>query len=237
LSHPSILLEYRNRAREILDLFASDATPRGGQVGQLMADLGRALTPKGFDVDWPRLDEALWNPHPRMNQRGTYFISPYDANHGGGPWKRTLVTNDFAGFQKYLVDFCTDSRSIKNYAPNDGDQVGYGWGYLNQEAQDDRIPATPKVDRLNDSLSFKASSLALTAGKQPVALEWRVARVGERGSYELDHIWRSDVPSGLSINVPRDVTKVSGEYRVRARWRDDSNRTGHWSLPVVVGIR
>src|SRR4029077_12802799 len=55
LRHPAIALEYRNRAREILDLFASDGSERGGQVGQLTADLAVTLTPKGFPVDWPRL--------------------------------------------------------------------------------------------------------------------------------------------------------------------------------------
>jgi len=64
LKHPAIALEYRNRAREILDLFAADGSEHGGQIGQLTADLGAALTPKGFDVDWPRLDEARWSFHP-----------------------------------------------------------------------------------------------------------------------------------------------------------------------------
>ena len=40
LNHPAIALEYRNRAREILDLFAADRTATGGQIGQLAADLG-----------------------------------------------------------------------------------------------------------------------------------------------------------------------------------------------------
>lgn len=45
LNHPKIALEYRNRAREILDLFASDYSPKGGQIGQLTIDLGKVLTP------------------------------------------------------------------------------------------------------------------------------------------------------------------------------------------------
>ena len=53
----------------------------------------------------------------------------------------------FAGFRKYLVEFCTDARPVKNYAPNDGDQRGYGWGYLAHEAKDDKIPAQPTVER------------------------------------------------------------------------------------------
>ena len=128
LKHPSIALEYRNRAREVLDLFAADAGDRGGQVGQLVADLGAALTPRGHDVDWPRLDEARWNFHPRMTTKWVYFVKEADAQHGGGPWKRTLATADFAGFRKYVVDFCTDSRPTKNYVPHDGDPRGHGWG-------------------------------------------------------------------------------------------------------------
>ena len=83
LRHPRIGLEYRNRGREVLDLFAADATDRGGQVGQLAADLGAALTPAGYAVDWPRLDEAVWNRHPRMNQKGSYYVNPAAAEHFG----------------------------------------------------------------------------------------------------------------------------------------------------------
>lgn len=232
LSHPAIALEYRNRAREILDLFAADAGDRGGQIGQLTADLASALTPKGHTVDWPRLDEALWNRHPRMLQKGTFFVNPYTASHAGGPWKRTLETNDFAGLRKYIVDFCTDSRPKKNYAPNDGDQRGYGWGYLAHEAKDDLIPATPTVQ--GDGKHFKASLFASPAKAKPAALEWRVGRVGQRGWYELADHWRKDIDSGVVIDIPPEVFATPGEYRVRARWRDDSGRCGHWSAPAVV---
>ena len=90
--------------------FAADPGEKGGQVGQLVADLGSALTPKAFDTDWPRLDAAVWNQHPRMNQKGSYFVNPTAGDHFGGKWTRTLATNDFAGFRRYLVEFCTDSR-------------------------------------------------------------------------------------------------------------------------------
>jgi hypothetical protein len=237
-NHPKIALEYRNRAREILDLFAADRRERGGQIGQMTADLGAALTPKGYSVDWPRLDEALWNQHPRMNQKGSYFVNPASAGHFGGTWTRTLATNDFAGFCKYVVDFCTDSRPAKNYAPNDGDQRGYGWGYLAHEAKDDKIPGMPTVERLpGDQQRFKASAFASSAGHKPAALEWRVGRIGRRGWYELAEHWRKETTSGLEINVPSEVFKEIGEYRVRARWRDLTGRCGHWSSPVDLTVR
>jgi hypothetical protein len=237
LRHPAIALEYRNRAREILDLFASDGGECGGQVGQLTADLAAALTPKGFPADWPRLDEARWNHHPRMNPKGVFYKNPYEGDYFGGRWRRTLAKGDFAGFRRLLVDFCTDSRPTKNYAPNDGDQRGYGWGYLAREARDDKIPATPKVDRLPGGWRFQASAFSSPAGNRPAALEWRVGRFGRRGWYELDERWRKEAESARAIDVPAEVFKEPGEYRVRARWRDATGRCGHWSPPVNVSVR
>ncbi len=238
LRFPAIATEYRNRAREILDLFASDASERGGQVGQLAADLGTALTPKGFAVDWPRLDEARWNFHPRMNPKGAYFVRVAHADHFGGHWKRTLATADFAGFRKYIVDFCTDSRPVKNYAPNDGDPRGYGWGYLAHEAKDDKIPATPKVTQLKAGESqFEALAFTSPAGQKPAALEWRVGRVGKRGWYELEEYWKKDVVEGRSVIIPAELFKPPGEYRVRARWRDTTGRCSHWSMPLTIGVK
>lgn len=238
LNHEKIALEYRNRAREILDLFAADSSDRGGEIGQLTADLSAALTPKGHPSDWPRLDEAVWNQHPRMNQKGSYFVNPCNAEYYGGPWKRTLTTNDFAGFRKYIVDFCTDSRPVKNYAPNDGDQRGYGWGYLAYETKDEKIPATPKVERLaGGQQRFKVSAFVSPAGHQPSAVEWRVGRIGQRGWYELAEHWRKEAKSGDEINISLEAFKEPGEYRVRARWRDQTGRCGHWSVPVDVRVK
>jgi hypothetical protein len=237
LRHPAIALEFRNRAREILDLFAGDATDTGGQVGQLTADLASALTPKGHQVDWARLDEARWNFHPRMNPKGAYFVPTAEGDHFGGRWKRTLATPDFAGFRKYLVDFCTDSRPRKNYAPNDGDPTGYGWGYLAHEAKDDKIPATATVQRPGNAFRFEASEFASPSGAKPTALEWRVGRVGARGQYELNAVWQKEVADGRAVEIPAEVFKAAGEYRVRARWRDNTGRAGHWSAAVAVGVK
>jgi hypothetical protein len=207
-------------------------------VGQLEADLGAALTPKKHDVDWPRLDEARWNFAPRMNQKGSYFVKEAEGSYFGGPFKRTLATADFAGFRKYLVDFCTDTRPVKKYAPNDGDPRGYGWGYLAHEAKDDKIPATPTVERpKSDAYRFGASAFASSADHKPAALEWRVGRVGKRGWYELADHWRKDVEAGRGVEIPAEAFKEPGEYRVRARWRDGTGRCGHWSPPVAVVVR
>ena len=235
LNQPAIAIEYRNRAREVLDLFAADSTERGGQVGQFAADLGAALTPAKFTVDWPRLDEARWNFHPRINPKGYYFLNPSEAGYWGGGFKRTLATADFAGFRKYIVDYCTDTRPGGKYAPNDGDQRGYGWGYLSHEAKDDKIPAKPTATRPGDKLRFEASEFASAAGAKPAALEWRVGRIGKPGWYELEDHWRKDVETGRGIDLPAEVMKEPGEYRVRCRWCDTTGRCSHWS--AAIGVR
>ena len=235
LKHPAIALEYRNRAREILDLFATDEGERGGQVGQLAADLGAALTPAKFDADWPRLDAAIWNKHPRMNQKGSFFVKALAADHAGGRWTRTIATEDFAGLKKYLIDYCTDTRPGGKYAPNDGDQRGYGWGYLALEAEDGKIPATPTVAKLaGEKPRFEASAFASPAGARAAVLEWRVGRVGGRGRYELGEHWHIEVKEGRSVDIPPEVVKDPGEYRIRARWRDGTGRCGYWSTPTTL---
>ena len=68
-------------------------------------------------------------------------------------------------------------------------------------------------------------------------LEWRVGRIGKRGWYELDDYWKKEVAEGRAVDIPAEVFKEPGEYRVRARWRDDTGRCGHWSAPVEVRVR
>jgi hypothetical protein len=88
-----------------------------------------------------------------------------------------------------------------------------------------------------DGYRFEASDFASPADHKAAALEWRVGRVGKRGWYELDDHWQKDVASGRTVDIPAEVFREPGEYRVRARWRDDAGRRGHWSAPVTVSVR
>ena len=238
LNHKGIAREYRNRARAVLDLFAADGTATGGQVGQLAADLTAALAPKGYAADWAKLDEARWNFAPRTNGKGLYSLRVAAADHAGGHWERTLDTADFAGFRKYIVGYCTDTRPRKDYAVNDGDPRGYGWGYLAAEAKDDNIPGTPAVARAKgDGFAFEATAFEGAGGAKAAAVEWRVGRAGRPGWYELADHWTADAKAERTVSVPAAVFKGAGEYRVRARWRDDAGRCGHWSAAAVVTTR
>lgn len=250
LNVPALKVEFGNRAREILDLFCADARPAGGQVGQLVAELSAVLRPAGFTHDWGQLDAAVWNWHPRQNQKGVFYVNPATGHHFGGEWRRTLASPDLSGFCRYIVEFCTDSRAVKNYAPNDGDQHGYGYGHLWHEAKDARIPRTPEVSGLGPA-GFPAGRLefAVTAFASPVtnrfaAVQWRVGEVrapgragfvaGEPWRYEVEPVWVSEETAEVrpSMRLPAKVCEPGRTYRVRARYRDHTGRWSHWSPPV-----
>ena len=236
LNHEKIQLEYRNRARDILDLYVAVRSPTGGQLAQHIADMTKAIQPKDCKVDWSKLDAAVWDQNPHMNQKGSYFVNPASGDHFGGHWSRKLATNDFDGFRKYILDFCTDSRKSRKYAPNDGDPVGYGWGYLAHEANDDSIPATPSITKKAEG-KYEAGEFASPAKHKAEALEWRVGRVGQPGWYELTDHWTTTVKTGKEVSIAKEVFKDAGIYRVRARWRDGTGRCGHWSAPLEVVVK
>jgi hypothetical protein len=251
LEAPALRIEYQNRAREILDLFCSDRSAKGGQIGQLVNELARALRPAGQERNWAELDEAMWNWNPRDNVRGQYYMNPCRDSRMGGGWLRTLATPDFAGFCKYIVEFCTDARPVKNYRPNDGNQLGYGYGYLAYESRDDKIPATPTVRFKGeknvfpvDGLNFAVNPFSSPAGAKFAALQWRVREISAPGiqgfvtgqpfKYEIESGWTSgDLEhDGADLRVPKNVCSSEKTYRVRARYKDDGDRCSHWSQAI-----
>ena len=250
LNVPALRIEFQNRAREILDLFCADAAPDGGQVGQLVDELSGVLRPAGFTNDWGQLDAAVWNWNPRQNQKGVFYVNPTTGSHFGGAWKRTLATPDLAGFCRYIVEFCTDSRPTKNYAPNDGDQRGYGFGYLQHEARDPAIPATPAVRYTGapgfalHQLSFEVTPFATPRTNTFAAVQWRVGEIsapgqpgytpGQARRYEIEPHWMSEelAAAGNTFRPPPKVCATHHTYRVRARYKDNTGRWSHWSAPV-----
>src|SRR4029077_10500450 len=145
-----------------------------------VAEFSRVLCPNGLDRTWPQLDMAMWNYHPRNNARGEFYVTPYDDSRMGGSWRRTLATPDFAGFCKYITEFCTDCRPVKNYKPNDGDQRGYGFGFLWWESREEKVPARPTVLYRGSpgfpagQLTFEISRFASAGGSSFAAMQWRV---------------------------------------------------------------
>ena len=68
-------------------------------------------------------------------------------------------------------------------------------------------------------------------------LEWRIGRVGAIGQFELTDHWRKESGTNLEMTIPAEPFKESGTYRVRARWRDNTGRCGHWSAPVEIVVK
>lgn len=134
MRHPALALEFRNRCRELLSLVASDPSPNGGQIGQLIDEYAQMVNPAGQELTWADLDAALWNLHPRTagggdntgqtSHKGNFFRALYrDGTRGGldgtlttTSWIRELpVANpgdkfsDHEGLMKWFVDFVTNT--------------------------------------------------------------------------------------------------------------------------------
>ena len=254
LELPAIRREYQNRAREILDLFCADASPSGGQIGQLVEELARAVRPAGQARTWAELDMAMWNHHPRTSDKGAFYRNPASQGMSGGEFRRTLATPDFNGFCKLIVDFCTDARTNRNYAPNDGNILGYGFGHLWWESRDPHIPERPTIRQLGTEKKggrvFQISPFATpVATNHFAAVQWRVGRSTAPGQpgwaanqpwrYEIEPHWDSgELPrSEPQTRLPKDAFADAGQLRVRARYKDNTGRWSHWSEPVSVSAR
>ena len=249
LEVPALRLEYRNRCREILDLFCDDPTPRGGQFGQLIDEFLLILHPPGQRLGWPELDQYIWNYHPRTVDKGAFYRNPDKQTMAGGDFLRTLATPDFGGFVKYITDYVTALRPAD--APwklNDGIAAGYGYGYLLAESESAEIPERPKIS-FTGLANYPANALAFTstpfaskkAGAQFAAIQWRLGeitapvQIGARRHYELQPIWESAElsPFQPGLRLPVNLAQVGSTYRVRVRLKDNAGRFSRWSEPIT----
>ncbi len=258
LSLPALQLEFKNRARELLDLLCADPGAAGGQIGQLIDEYAQMVKPAGASPSWADLDAAMWNMNPRTtsnsnaqtNHRGNFHVTPYFDSRIGGTWTRTLATADFAGSMKYLVDYATDTfPSGSTWTVNNGDQRGYGYRYLAAEAADATVPQRPTVTYLGASghpindLRFDCSGYVGTNAF--AAIQWRVGELSAPGIplhdpskpriYEVTDVWRSELRTGNTkdtITLPSSALQVGHTYRVRVRHLDATGRWSRWSEAV-----
>ncbi|HYG24774.1 MAG TPA: lamin tail domain-containing protein [Verrucomicrobiae bacterium] len=259
LNVAAIRLEFRNRARELLDLIGSDAGTNGGQIGQLIHEYASIVAPPGTKTNWVTLDAAMWNLNPRTrgdenvhsgqtSHRGNFFWTPFTDDRIGGTWVRTLATPDFAGSMRYLLDYTTDKFPAGNtWSVNNGDPRGYGYRFLQLEGLDGLAPSRPSASHVGaagfqvDDLRFQASAYA---GPQPfMASQWRVGEISAPGIplhnpnlpwiYEVTDVWRSaEILSNGVASIPAGVLELGRTYRVRVRHKDITGRWSRWSQPV-----
>ena len=267
LEHPAIALEHRNRLREIVSLIASDPAPGGGQIGQLIDELAQFVNPTGVPVTLADADAAMWNLHPRTlgtdslasgvtNHRGNFWRTSYADDRIGGSWTRWLRSPAASGTMAhedsvvYLRDYATNAWPGGVWAPNNGNQLGYGYQYLRYDAADAAAPAKPVIT-FSGASGFPVSNLAFTSGaysdpQGPAthsATQWRIAEIqgpgvpgwtaGTPRKYEIAATHDSGpIGTGSSWTVPLGVTEPGRTYRARVRHRDNTGRWSYWSDPV-----
>lgn len=203
--HPALALEYRNRARELLDLMAADGSSGGGQIGQLIDEFSSIVNPAGQPLTWADADAAMWNVHPctqgsdgnasgQTNHKGNFYRTSFTDDRFGGGWNRWLRTPASTGIMEhedsmaYLRDYATDAWTGGAWAVNNGNQLGYGYQYLLSDSADADIPSRPVATFSGDpgfpisDLSFTSSAFADPQGAGTYArTQWRLAEISGPG--------------------------------------------------------
>jgi hypothetical protein len=253
LQHKGLRIEYANRCRELLDLLLEDASPHGGQAGQLVEEYASLISSAEVKESWAGVDMARWNFYPRTSDKGGFYRTPMQDTLLGGAWQRTLVTPDFRGMCRYVLDYVTNTRPATTpWKFSDGDSRGYGYGYLRAEAEDPDIPARPSISYTGapgfpaNALSFQCSSFDDPQGTNTfAAVQWRLGEIAAPGisgwssdkpwRYEIEPLWTSPEVTDLSntIRIPSDFPSAGKTYRARVRVKDNTGRWSHWSEPIT----
>ena len=262
LQNPELMLEFRNRAREILDLVGSDASPTGGQIGQLVDEYTDIVNPQGQALTWADVDAFMWNYHPRTNgaagnasgqtnHKGNFYASPFNDSRIGGSYTRTLISRDHEGLVNHIIAYTTDNYPGGTWTPGNGIPAGYGYEYLNYEAADNNIPNKPSLT-YDGPAGYPANQLFFTSGSfsDPNGngtfgkMRWRIAKILAPGligyventprSYEIESVLTSPDINSFDANYlfPADASEPGVTYRVRVQHEDATGRTSHWSDPV-----
>lgn len=257
LNHPQIALEFRNRSRELLDLVASDPSPTGGQIGQLIDEYAQMVNPTGQALTWADADAFMWNQHPRTraseslqtNHKGNFFASPYLDSRFGGTYIRTLPSSDHEGFVNQITNYMSDTFPGNNlWEPGNGIPAGYGYEYLRLEANDDAIPDQPTISFVGmagypvNGLTFQSGNFSAPNGNGTFGkMRWRAAQIsapglagyipGEPQIYEIETTFASPDFTSFqpSYQLPASALIAGNTYRVRVQHEDSTGRTSHWS--------
>jgi hypothetical protein len=251
--HEILKIEFKNRARELLDLLLDDASPTGGQIGQFIEEHARFINPPGDPLTFVDVDQFMWNYHPKTagSHRGQFYVSPKSQGNRGGTWSRRLKSKDHEGMMEHMLGFMTDTDTGR-WSIGDGDPRGYGYNYLEYEAKFTDIPNTPTITydgpggfALNE-LRFKTSSFEpgrSTNNKKFTGIQWRLAEVSnpktpffelaQPWKYELNPVWELEADEFVgTVAAPQSIIRKGGTYRARVRMRNGTMAWSHWSLPV-----
>ena len=262
LNNPQLMIEFRNRSREILDLVGEDGSSTGGQIGQLVDEYTQMINPRGQPLTWADLDAYLWNYHPRTrgsagnasgqsNHKGNFYASPYRDSRIGGSYTRYLTSKDHEGLVDHIMSYTTDNFTGGSWSPGNGIVAGYGYEYLKYEARDTNIPKKPIITYTGpenypiDELSFTSSSFSDPNGSNSFGkMRWRIAKILAPGlpgyientprTYEIETVASSpDFETFVADYIfEAEIAEPGVTYRVRVQHEDDTGRKSHWSDPI-----
>ena len=262
LNNPQLMIEFRNRSREILDLVGEDGSSTGGQIGQLVDEYTQMINPRGQTLTWADLDAYLWNYHPRTrgsagnasgqsNHKGNFHASPYRDSRIGGSYTRYLTSRDHEGLVDHIMSYTTNNFTGGSWSPGNGIVAGYGYEYLKYEARDTNIPKKPIITYTGpenypiDELSFTSSSFSDPNGSNSFGkIRWRIAKILAPGlpgyientprTYEIETVASSpDFETFVADYIfEAEIAEPGVTYRVRVQHEDDTGRKSHWSDPI-----
>ncbi len=155
--HAALAIEYRNRARELLDLLGSDNSVNGGLIAQLIDEYAQMVNPAGAALTWADADEAMWCNHPQTqgggaasgqtSHKNNFFRTAFADSRGSAGlgtfttnWTRTLPDPDGNGYgdhegsMTYLKNFTTNAWPGGAWQRSNGNPLGYGYKYLEWES-------------------------------------------------------------------------------------------------------
>ena len=260
-NHQQLMIEFRNRAREIQDLVGSDPSINGGQIGQLINEYAEMVNPQGEPLTWADVDSYMWNYHPRTNgaagnasgqtnHRGNFFASPFTDSRFGGTYTRTLISKDHEGSANYILEYTTNNFPGVNWTPGNGIPAGYGYEYLSYESKDANIPNQPTINYDGpagfplDQLAFSSGTFTDPNGNGTFGkMRWRIAKIlapglagyvpGTPRTYEIETVASSDLETFVADHLfSPSVVEPGATYRVRVQHEDETGRTSHWSNPI-----
>lgn len=262
LNNPQLMIEFRNRSREILDLVGEDGSSTGGQIGQLVDEYTQMINPRGQALTWADLDAFMWNYHPRSrgsagnasgqsSHKGNFYASPYRDSRIGGSYTRTLTSRDHEGLVDHILSYTTDNFTGGSWSRGNGIVAGYGYEYLKYEARDTNIPTKPTITYTGsenypiDELSFTSSIFRDPNGSNSFGkMRWRIAKILAPGlpgyientprTYEIETVASSSDFEIFAADYRFDaqIAEPGVTYRVRVQHEDATGRTSHWSDPI-----
>jgi hypothetical protein len=247
LSQASLLLEYKNRVREIRDLlFNTD------QVYKLIDEYAAIIgEPNAGGLKFVDVDRAMWDYNPIV-VNASYGVDDWEHNYGGAN-DGGIISGCNAGYGKFYIypdapcdDFPDFVQMMKNFALKRINTV------LDPLAADSAIPVTPAVTATGNpnfpvnNLTFQTSSFSDPQGSATfAAYKWRLGEItdennpsynpAEQRTYEINTVWESEDITNVvtrSATIPAPVVRVGHTYRVRCKHKDNTGRWSHWSAPV-----